>query len=186
MQTPRPAGRSPRLGWPRGRARSSQGQCEIRTSRSLSRARPGSVDLALPRLHEAGCDARHQLPLSRAGRRVSRPLRGVFPAPTVADRRAFIEGFPDLTPERKQEMIEEYSHRAREAKTWTYANCWNLSENESAALWDLYVSPLGGVAIRTTYGRLVDSVIPPTEQEWRESESGVKCLHAFSVQAPEL
>ena len=43
-------------------------------------------------------------------------------------------------------------------RTRTYANCWNLSEYESNALWRLYCGDSQGVAIRTTYAALQDSL----------------------------
>lgn len=40
----------------------------------------------------------------------------------------------------------------------TYLNCWHASSFESAAMWDLYDATGRGIAIRTTWGRLVDSI----------------------------
>jgi hypothetical protein len=40
----------------------------------------------------------------------------------------------------------------------TYANCWNQDAAESVALWSMYTSPSGGVAIRSTVGQLIDAV----------------------------
>ena len=53
-------------------------------------------------------------------------------------------------------MASSYSEIARELPRWIFANCWNLSEDESAALWGLYVPASGGVAVRSTYQSLVD------------------------------
>lgn len=39
-----------------------------------------------------------------------------------------------------------------------YVNCWHLGNAESEAMWRLYCSNDGGVAIQTTYERLVASV----------------------------
>jgi hypothetical protein len=37
---------------------------------------------------------------------------------------------------------------------WTYVNCWHASEDESAAMWQLYAGRDHGIAIQSTYGRL--------------------------------
>src|SRR5262249_35734789 len=42
----------------------------------------------------------------------------------------------------------------------TFISCWNLSDEESAALWGLYVPPSGGVAIRSSYRRLTECFGP--------------------------
>jgi len=40
----------------------------------------------------------------------------------------------------------------------TYVNCWHMSAHESAFLWSNYASLTDGIAIRSTIGRLCDSV----------------------------
>ena len=40
----------------------------------------------------------------------------------------------------------------------TYVNCWHISEVESAFLWSTYATMEDGIAIRSTVGRLCDSV----------------------------
>jgi hypothetical protein len=49
----------------------------------------------------------------------------------------------------------EIFHRV---KTSIYLNCWNASEHESAALWSVYQTDGRGVAVRTTWARLVGSI----------------------------
>lgn len=39
-----------------------------------------------------------------------------------------------------------------------YLNCWHVAEQESAAMWEIYQREGRGVAIRSTWGRLVSSV----------------------------
>lgn len=41
---------------------------------------------------------------------------------------------------------------------WTYASCWTAFEAESAAMWGLYLGTGGGVAIRSSVGRLIRSL----------------------------
>ena len=56
-------------------------------------------------------------------------------------------------------MASSYAEIARELPRWVFANCWNLSESESAAFWGLYIPVSGGVAVRSTYQRLVDCLV---------------------------
>ncbi|MCG6207089.1 hypothetical protein LPW26_20785 [Rhodopseudomonas sp. HC1] len=39
-----------------------------------------------------------------------------------------------------------------------YINCWNMNEHESAFLWSVYAPPADGVAIKSTIGRLKESI----------------------------
>ena len=45
-----------------------------------------------------------------------------------------------------------------------YINCWHMSEHESAFLWSVYASTLDGVCVKSTVGRLKQSI----EQEKRD------------------
>jgi hypothetical protein len=47
-----------------------------------------------------------------------------------------------------------------------------LSDYESAALWGLYVPPHGGVAIRSTFGRLTEAFVPSAEDEVDDGARG--------------
>ncbi|GAA5229994.1 DUF2971 domain-containing protein [Arthrobacter cryoconiti] len=40
----------------------------------------------------------------------------------------------------------------------TYLSCWHASENESAAMWDIYQREGRGIAIQTTWGDLISSI----------------------------
>ena len=39
-------------------------------------------------------------------------------------------------------------------RQWTYANCWYMSDHESAAMWRLYASTNEAVAVQSTYEQL--------------------------------
>lgn len=60
------------------------------------------------------------------------------------------------------EIIDGPNNRYKNARIkrrdFYYINCWHLNENESAAMWNLYTSQSNGVAIRTTYSQLIDSI----------------------------
>ena len=45
----------------------------------------------------------------------------------------------------------------RTVKNALYVNCWHMNEYESAAMWKLYLKSDEGVAIQSTYKKLVDS-----------------------------
>jgi hypothetical protein len=46
----------------------------------------------------------------------------------------------------------------RQSRKTIYVNCWHAGHAESEAMWRLYCSGDNGVAIQTTYGKLVQSV----------------------------
>jgi len=53
------------------------------------------------------------------------------------------------------ERISEYSKWIRE---FTAVNCWHMNKYESAAMWKLYLKSDEGIAIKSTFRRLRDSV----------------------------
>jgi hypothetical protein len=93
------------------------------------------------------------------------PFEGSVTAATREARRKAFAAKPDADMEKVEEAIRWLSNHARSAPRWMYANCWNLSEVESAALWNLYSEPSRGVAIQSTYARLINSFLPPPAAE---------------------
>jgi hypothetical protein len=88
----------------------------------------------------------------------------------LLERRALffssIRAFPDrfegsLTPDlvaqfEGSQVLEEWRH-------WpliTYVNCWNEEPHENVALWSMYTSPSGGVAIRSSPSRIRTAIEP--------------------------
>lgn len=70
------------------------------------------------------------------------PYEGVYPKTDA------IKYFGDL----------KASSRMREiSKQMVYVNCWHINEYESAAMWRLYLKSNEGVAIQSTFKRLIDS-----------------------------
>ena len=61
------------------------------------------------------------------------------------------------TPEQLVSMTLEVT---RSAVRCAYVNCWHASESESQAMWKLYGTATGSVAIQSTYSKLRD-VLPP-------------------------
>jgi hypothetical protein len=52
---------------------------------------------------------------------------------------------------------EEYLKYNRIVKKRAFINCWHLNEFESAAMWKLHLKSEEGIAIQSTYSRLVES-----------------------------
>ncbi len=61
---------------------------------------------------------------------------------------------------------EQMRNNVMASRAYTYASCWHRNERESAAMWDLYAHGGFGVAVRSTVGRLVDSVSNVAERVW--------------------
>lgn len=61
---------------------------------------------------------------------------------------------------------EQMRNNIMTSRAYTYASCWHRNESESAAMWDLYARGSFGVAVRSTIGRLVDSVATVPESVW--------------------
>jgi hypothetical protein len=51
---------------------------------------------------------------------------------------------------------EFWSEYYRKQRLDYAVNCWHLNENESAAMWKLYLQTQDGICIRSTYGRLTE------------------------------
>ena len=54
-------------------------------------------------------------------------------------------------------VMDSLSQFHRSLRLHTFMSCWHLNEVESAAMWKLYVSHNEGIAIQTTFERLVGS-----------------------------
>ena len=60
-----------------------------------------------------------------------------------------------------EEMVEGFQDITRKARQCAYICCWHAGETESLAMWKLYGTDTGSVAIQSTYGKLLES-LPPT------------------------
>ncbi|MFZ5476904.1 MAG: DUF2971 domain-containing protein [Myxococcota bacterium] len=83
------------------------------------------------------------------------------------ERRAFFDGILEKNP--SAEPIKQLRDRFLQAgdpvgewyemqRRWTGVNCWFMGEHESAAMWRLYMPAGHGVAVRSTIGRLKESL----------------------------
>ena len=85
-------------------------------------------------------------------------FEGSYSSLTIDGREDFwARNFKDSNPE---QLAASHAELAREFPHWVFANCWSLSESESAALWGLYVPDSGGVAVRSDLQRLTESFEP--------------------------
>jgi hypothetical protein len=67
-------------------------------------------------------------------------------------RRFLVEEFPN-----PEAMIEDMSGIYRSLPLHTFVSCWHLNDVESDAMWQLYASRGQGIAIQSTFERLVGS-----------------------------
>ena len=72
--------------------------------------------------------------------------------------------YKDWPKEHFDKMLDSTAYASKETRRFTFLNCWHISENESAAMWKLYLKTDEGVAIRSTFRRLADS-LGMTEQK---------------------
>ena len=79
--------------------------------------------------------------------------------------RAFADRFEGaLTSALIAQLQHEGGTREREWRGWnaaSYLNCWNQDDDESVALWNMYTSPAGGVAIRSSVASIRAALDPP-------------------------
>jgi len=54
------------------------------------------------------------------------------------------------------EMLTLMSRLTEWTREWTYISCWHLNEHESWAMWKLYGSLEGAIAIQSTYSKLLE------------------------------
>lgn len=54
--------------------------------------------------------------------------------------------------------------RLRNINRKMLVNCWHINEDESMAMWQLYLKSNEGIAIQTTYGNLVDAFMETAVQ----------------------
>jgi hypothetical protein len=60
---------------------------------------------------------------------------------------------------RQRKMAKRHSVLVRElanVKRWTYICCWRVDDNEDAQCWERYITEPNGIAVRTTYRKLLE------------------------------
>lgn len=56
------------------------------------------------------------------------------------------------------DYLKGIAHLFNYINKFYYANCWHINENESAAMWKLYLDSRNGIAIQSTVNRLKKSL----------------------------
>ena len=84
------------------------------------------------------------------------PYEATLPMGNAMANKATISellSFPDSkqNPDQLRALFEKGTHLSRQTM---FVNCWHEANQESPALWRLYASAKGSVAIQSTYGRL--------------------------------
>lgn len=89
--------------------------------------------------------------------RLGDPHEGAFGAASNLILQQSFKGGPDFAigPEG---VTQQLADLRAEARLCTVVNCWHEGSAESAAMWSSYASSEGSVAIRTTVGRLKQSL----------------------------
>lgn len=85
--------------------------------------------------------------------KLSDKFEGAIPRPTVMARKTLVSGSPIA-----EDTLKVMSQGAQEVRKFVFLNCWHMNNNESAAMWQLYVQKNEGVAIRSTFARLRESL----------------------------
>ena len=81
------------------------------------------------------------------------PYEGSQTAKTVAGIDAFLKNMSG-----PNSGYHELGKLVRANRSCTYVSCWHINEHESEAMWRLYAGAGGGVALQTTYKKLVESI----------------------------
>jgi len=89
------------------------------------------------------------------------PLEGSFPRSTILSRRElYAPMVAELNargdPVTADEFLEEIANLFQQARRAIFVNCWHESEFESVAMWKLYSSSSESIAIKSSYGRLIE------------------------------
>jgi len=84
-------------------------------------------------------------------------FEGLFP---IAPKSGFTGFFAEKDTQRY------CTEKSKDAGRFYYANCWHGNDNESDAMWKVYVKCNQGIAIRTTFRRLRDSLKKAPGRIW--------------------
>lgn len=92
------------------------------------------------------------------------PLEGFLNRATVENFRTLPKNLSKKEKQEKQAIIEHNLAIIKNARYLLHVSSWNISEYESAAMWQLYLKNNEGVAIQSTYQRLKDSFKNTSEE----------------------
>lgn len=97
------------------------------------------------------------------------PFEGYYTKSIVAIDQLKLEDFPEewrkqvnINDEKSFQMFVEHHRVLREhsklQREVTFVNSWHCQEHESAAMWSLYLKTQEGIAIQSSYERLIESL----------------------------
>lgn len=85
-------------------------------------------------------------------------FEGAIPKLTVKAREAELL---DLGSPLAETALREISRSTQSVRKWIFVNCWYMNNYESDAMWQIYGQKNNGIAIRSTFVKLKDSLISP-------------------------
>lgn len=82
-------------------------------------------------------------------------FEGSIPIKNFEHRKEILE---ELPAEIRNSAFKGVSSFYKDVKNFTFVNCWTCFRHEIAALWNIYVKSNDGIAIKSTYRRLKESI----------------------------
>lgn len=89
------------------------------------------------------------------------PFEGSVPQ-SMAPGRALIRNTAEEAEKAQREAAERALARPL-ARQLMCANCWHMNEGESALMWNSYIRNGEGIAIKSTYRQLKESIVDPRD-----------------------
>lgn len=88
-----------------------------------------------------------------------------MPRKTIAAKKKESDRWKSLftSPQHHRQLDEMHERNTRDGRELATVNCWFLGENESERMWREYVGSTEGIAVKSTIGKLWNSVYLPSE-----------------------
>lgn len=86
------------------------------------------------------------------------PFEGSLPIFNIFLRNGSIAMFPPSKRAKNSKVKEDESNIMKLIRKHVAVNCWHMNNEESAAMWKLYMKGNEGTAIQSTYKKLKDSI----------------------------
>ena len=74
-----------------------------------------------------------------------------------------LELLPEISRDYGRRHLDLQSALTKCWTIYTAINCWHLNSHESAAMWVLYLKSNEGIAVQSTYRKLLDSLVDERE-----------------------
>lgn len=89
------------------------------------------------------------------------PFEGSWPVTNIRIREERPELFIQGAPIEIVKQLQQITYR--QIRKFVFINCWHINEYESAAMWNLYLKSNEGVAVQSTFNKLITSFDEDTE-----------------------